>query len=316
MFNRTVVILNKYKRVMRAQLKSIIHILFILLFLVSCSHPKLFSNLKSKSSTEFKIASYNIRCDVTSDIVSGNAWEIRKRPLADLIVNYDFDIVGIQEPYQNQLDDLQNMLKDYDYVWAPYATKSFLAIYYKKELFDVLDEGMFWLSETPEIKSMGWDADEYRIVHWAKFKHKETDKEFYCFNTHFYWKKITARQNSGPLSAKKIKEIAGDRPIIFLGDLNSQPTTSQIDSLKTVLNDVAEITQTPRKGPEKTAFRGGVFQGEPNSRIDYIFVSKDIKALDYTVYDDTYGEEDRYPSDHFPISSNIIIKGVSHELCK
>lgn len=278
-----------------------------LFIIISCGGSKQLSIQRIDSTAEFKIASYNIRCDVKSDVKSGNAWDLRKKPLTDLIINHDFDMVGIQEPYGNQIRDLDNLLVDYNYVSAPYATKSFLAIYYKKNLFDVLDTGMFWLSETPEVKSMGWDADEYRIVHWAKFKHKKSQKEFYCFNSHYYWKKVTARQNSGPLTAQKIKEIAGDYPVIFVGDLNSKPETSQIQSLKVLLNDSFDITESPRKGPEYTNLGGGNFQGKPYNRIDYIFVSKDIKVLDYTTYEDKYGDE-QYPSDHLPISSNIVIK--------
>ena len=278
-----------------------------LLALVSCTSSNILLSQQNNLVAEFKIASYNIRNANKSDPEKGNGWEVRKQPVADLIKRHELDIVGIQEPYGNQIDDLDKLLGDYDNVTAPYATKSFLAIYYKKDLFDVLDTGMFWLSETPDEKSIGWDADEYRIVHWAKFKHKESEKEFYCFNSHFYWRLVTARKNSGPLTAKKIKEIAGDSPVVFVGDLNSQPETSQIEILKTLLNDAFEVTQTPRKGPENTNLGGGVFDGKPYSRIDYIFVSKDIKVLDYTAYEDKYGD-DRYPSDHLPISSNIVIE--------
>ena len=275
--------------------------------LVSCTSSNILPSQRNNSVAEFRIASYNIRNANNSDPAKGNGWDVRKKPVTDLIKRHEFDIVGIQEPYGNQIDDLDKLLGDYDNVTAPYATKSFLAIYYKKDLFDVLDTGMFWLSETPDEKSIGWDADEYRIVHWAKFKHKESTREFYYFNTHFYWRLVTARKNSGPLVAQKIKEIAGNAPVMFVGDLNSQPETSQIESLKTLLNDAFDVTQTPRKGPENTNLGGGVFDGKPYSRIDYIFVSKDIKVVDYTVYEDKYGD-DRYPSDHLPISSRIIIE--------
>lgn len=281
---------------------KLISVSFLLIF-TSCVGSKQSNN----SIAEFNMASYNIRCDVKPDVESGNAWDLRKKPLAELIINHDFDMVGVQEPYGNQIDDMDELLPDYGYVSAPYATKSFLAIFYKEKLFEVLDTGMFWLSETPDVKSMGWDADEYRIVHWAKFKHKDSKKEFYCFNSHFYWKKVTARQNSGPLTAQKIKEIAGDYPAILVGDLNSTPETSQIQSLKALLNDAFDVSESPRKGPENTNLGGGVFQGEPYNRIDYILVSKDIKVVDYITYEDKYGNE-QYPSDHLPISSNIVIK--------
>ena len=290
------------------QKKIRIFLLSLLLITTGCVSDKTLLSHNNKTFAKIKVASYNIRNASDKDI---NTWENRKKPVTDLIIRHDFDVVGIQEPYDNQLPDFDNLLKGYNGVKAPYATKSFLAIYYKKELFEELDSGMFWLSETPDEPSEGWDSDEKRICHWAKFKHKETARVFYCFNSHFYWRYQTARKNSGPLVAEKIKEIAGNTPVIFVGDLNSQPETSQIESLKILLNDAFDVTQTPREGPDNTNLGGGVFQGKPHNRIDYIFVSKDIKMLDYTAHEDMYEDingDDRYPSDHLPISSNIIIE--------
>lgn len=285
-----------------------VFVLSLLLVTIGCSSSKSLLNRSNNAEVKIKVASYNIRNASDKDI---NAWVNRKRPVTDLILRHDFDIVGVQEPYDIQIPDFDNFLKDYNGVKAPYATRSFLAIYYKNELFEELDSGMFWLSETPDEPSEGWDSDEKRICHWVKFKHKETSKEFYFFNTHFYWRYQTARKNSGPLVAERIKEITGNAPVVFVGDLNSQPETSQIESLKVLLNDAFDVTQTPREGPDNTNLGGGVFQGKPHNRIDYIFVSKDIKVLDYTAHEDMYEDingDDRYPSDHIPISSNIIFE--------
>lgn len=291
-------------------MKKIILFAFLLMFLNGCKSSENIPNIddNGKVTAEFKVGSYNIRNPAKSDITTGNGWDIRKKPLTDLIKKHDFDIFGVQEPYQNQIDDLNELMIGYDNVTAPYATQSLLAIYYKENMFNVLDKGMFWLSETPDVPSIGWDSDELRVVHWAKFVHKESKIEFYFFNTHFYWRYETARKNSGPLSARKIKEIAGSIPVVFVGDLNSRPTTSQIERLKVDLNDTFDISETPLKGPNKTNLPGGVFEGALSGRIDYIFVSKDIKVKDITIHDDKYGENNRYPSDHLPLSSNIILK--------
>ena len=285
-----------------------IFFLILLLITIGCSSNKSFLNRNNESAVAIKVASYNIRNASDKDI---NAWGNRKKPVTDLIIKLDFDIIGVQEPYDNQIPDLDNLLEGYSSVTAPYATRSFLAIYYKKDIFEVLDSGMFWLSETPDEPSEGWDSDEKRICHWAKFKDRKSAREFYYFNTHFYWRYQTARKNSGPLVAQRIKKIAGNAPVVFVGDLNSQPETSQIESVRALLNDAFDVAQTTRKGPENTNLGGGVFQGQPRNRIDYIFVSKDIKVLDYTSHEDLYKDkngDDRYPSDHLPISSNIIIE--------
>lgn len=259
----------------------------------------------------FRVAQYNIRVSTSADDASGNGWNIRKTPLSQLIIRHDFDIVGTQEGNTSQLTDLKALLPGYDYVAAPYGgssgTSHNCAIFYKKNMFEVLTTGTFWFSETPDVPSIGWDATDRRICHWAKLKEKTSGKEFYFFDVHFYWQYTTAKQNSGPLMAQKIREIAGGAPAISTGDYNSGPTTSQILIMLTVMSDAHDITLTPRIGPEGTGFAGGVFQGIPGSRIDYIFVSSHFSVLDYAVLTDSYNDG-RYPSDHLPVTSMVSIK--------
>ena len=106
--------------------------------------------------------------------------------------------------------------------------------------------------------------------------------------------------------ARKIKEIAGDAPVICTGDFNSTVETPQIVAIKKVLTDAYEISQTPRKGVDGTNLSGGVFQGEPVNRIDFIFLSRHFKVEDYKVVSDTYGDN-RYPSDHLPVTSLLTL---------
>ena len=40
-------------------------------------------------------------------------------------------------------------------------------------------------------------------------------------------------------------------------------------------------------------------------RIDYIFVSKGVRVLDYATYDDLRPGLDLYPSDHFPVVATL-----------
>lgn len=285
----------------------------LVITIVSCSSDKIENSDFNVTPVEIKIASYNIRYPEKADVETGNSWDIRKEPVAELIKKHDFDIFGVQEPYMNQIDDLETLLPEYNYVIAPYATQSYLAIFYKPALFKLFDDNidMFWLSETSDEPSIGWDADDIRIVHWAKFMHRETNAEFYFFNTHFYWRNKTARKNSGPLAARKINDIAGDSPVIFVGDLNSEPNSSQVQRLKVDLNDAFDIAQSKNSDQNNTNLGGGNFSGEPKNRIDYIFVSKDIIVKDFTTHLDTYlghNDEQRFPSDHLPISSTIYLK--------
>lgn len=287
----------------------------VLLLFVGCKSSSLRSGVASdKEELTLKVSSYNIRYASSADVETGNGWDVRKPHLANVIKNHDFDIVGTQEGNDTQLADLKGLLPGYDYVGHPYGGRNHdlhnCAIFYKSAKYDVLDEGVFWFSETPDIPSIGWDATDRRICNWAKFKDKRCNTEFYFFAAHFYWKHHTAKENSGPLMAAKVKEIAGDAPVIATGDYNSRPNTSQVKAILAQLRDAYSVTETSPVGPEDTNLGGGNFQGDPNGRIDYIFVSDHFRVLNYATLTDSYGDN-RYPSDHFPIVSDLSLSSAS-----
>ncbi len=274
----------------------------LLLVFLRCGDPF------GPSDSGFRVATYNIRYATQADEQSGNGWELRRDPLVKVILNHGFDLIGTQEGRAKQLEDLKDRLPGFDYLGHSYGTVSAnhhnCATFYRTALFEVLDSGVFWLSQTPEAPSVGWDADDHRICQWTRFRVKKTGKEFFFFNTHFYWRLKEAKAESGPLLVRKMKEIAGENPVICVGDFNSGSGTPQIMALKEMLSDAYDISQQPREGVEETGFSGGVFQGNPKYRIDYIFLSRHFEARDYKVLSDRYNG-DRYPSDHLPVTSRI-----------
>ncbi len=256
----------------------------------------------------FRAGQYNVRVDAANDAKTGNAWAARKKHVVRLILEHGFDVFGVQEPNDAQLGDLVALLPGFGHAEAHYAGRSGkshnAAIFYKTEKFELLDSGRFYFSETPDLPSNGWEGD-HRVCNWTRLRHKPSAREFFFFNAHFYWKGTIAREKSGPLMAAQIKKIAGDSPVIAVGDYNSTPGTPQIGAIKTVLADTRDVALAaglrPR-GPEKTSFHGGVFEGDPVSRIDYIFISPHFAPLDHSVIDDKR-DEVHYPSDHFPVTT-------------
>lgn len=266
-------------------------------------------------SVGFRVASYNIRYAAEEDEVSGNGWELRKKPLAQLVLTHQFDIIGTQEGNKQQLQELKDLLPGYSYVGYPYGGNGDLhncATFYKDSLFEVLDEGVFWYSETPDVPSIGWDATDRRVCNWVEFREKQSGIVFYFFNSHFYWRYNIAREKSGAVLVNKIKKIVMDAPVISVGDYNSVDSTRQIATILQILNDARLTTEVEPKGPLGTSFPGGVFKGEPSNRIDYIFHSSHFRVCDYMVFDDTYADG-RYPSDHLPVSSWVVIKRYKNE---
>lgn len=269
-------------------------------------------NAACDAGAKLRVSSYNIRYAASADEKSGNGWGIRKAQVAKLIKDNQFDIVGTQEGNFKQMTELLELLPEYDYVAYPYAgatSKNHTAsIVYKKDKLEAVDHGVFWFSETPEKQSIGWDATDTRICSWAKMKDKASGQEFYFFTAHFYWRYVTAKQNSGPLMVRMVKEIAKDGlPVICTGDYNSAVTTSQIQAIKAFLKDARDVTATPPFGPKDTNMGGGNFQGEPRGRIDYIFVNDRVKVLNYVTLSNTY-DKGRHPSDHLAIVSDVILK--------
>jgi endonuclease/exonuclease/phosphatase family metal-dependent hydrolase len=289
---------------MKKRFSSLLTCLLVLV-LVNCKSQ---TNV-SAAGDQFRVASYNIRYPAKADDSTGNGWNKRKTPLAELMLSHQFDLIGTQEGYDFQLMDLKTAMPGFDYISYPYGSTSVLhncATFYRTSLFEVLDKGVFWLSETSDVPSIGWDANDKRICQWTKFRIKETGKVFYFFNVHFYWRLQVAKAESGPLIVNKVKEIAGNTPVICTGDFNSGNETSQIKAVKKLLFDSYDITKTPREGVEGTNLGGGNFRGPSKGRIDFIFLSENFSVEDYKVLSDQY-DDNRYPSDYLPVTSLLTL---------
>lgn len=261
----------------------------------------------AQKTATMNVASYNLRYNTPNDGV--NAWPNRKENVKGLIRFHEFDIFGVQEALVGQLKDVAE-LPEFAYYGKGrddgQEGGEHSAIFYKKDRFKLLKSGDFWLSETPDKPGLGWDAKCCnRICSWAQFEDMNTKKKFYFFNVHFDHQGVEARRQSGHLMVKKIKEIAGNSTAILTGDFNSSPDTEQIKTIAGLLNDTHNVTKQAPYGPEGT-FNSFKFDAEMKTRIDYIFVSKNVDVLKYGVLTDS--KEQRYPSDHQPVLVKVEIK--------
>ncbi|UJP63412.1 endonuclease/exonuclease/phosphatase family protein [Mongoliitalea daihaiensis] len=256
----------------------------------------------------YTIASYNIRFDNPGD--TGNLWKDRLPHLVSLINFHEIAIFGTQEGLNNQLEDLAQNL-GYAFIGSGRDdggnTGEHSAIFYDPLTFKLLQKGDFWLSETPTIPSVGWDAAMNRICSFGQFQTEE-GIVFWVFNAHYDHVGQKAREESSKLIMGKIKELnSKNDPVIFMGDLNVTPdniaykTIIQSDFLK----DSYELSEQAPHGPIGT-FNAFNWDMMPDRRIDYIFVSEQIGVTKYAVLSDNYGK--KYPSDHFPVFARIWFK--------
>lgn len=252
------------------------------------------------------VMTYNIKFATEND--GENSWSKRKEHLTNQIKFYHPDIMGVQEALHGQLEHIKENVEDYHYVGAGRddgKTKGeYSAIFYNNSKFEMLEENTFWLSETPNTPSQGWDASYPRVCTWVKFKEKESGKVFFVFNTHFDHEGDEARERSAQLILDKMAGINKENhPAILMGDLNLEPDTAPILKISEELNDSRHNAKIVSFGPEGT-FNGYNFKEPVERRIDYIFTTKDnIEVLKYGVLSDS--KDLKYPSDHLPVVALI-----------
>ncbi|HNZ69917.1 MAG: endonuclease/exonuclease/phosphatase family protein [Prolixibacteraceae bacterium] len=261
----------------------------------------------AKSPKPMVTASYNIRLNTPGDGI--NAWPNRKEEVKALVRYHGFDIFGIQEAFIGQINDLLEM-EEYAYTGHGRddgkQTGEHACILYKRDRFQLLESGDFWLSETPDVPSIGWDGKCCRrICSWAKFRDKGSRSDFYFFCVHFDHEGMVARRESGKLMVQKIKEIAGAKPVICVGDFNSTPETEQIQTMQSFLNDAWQVTEMPPYGPAGT-FNGFNYQAPLKERIDYVFLSNHFRVFKYGVLTDSKAQ--RFPSDHLPVVVYTVLR--------
>ena len=271
---------------MKKPLILILHALF--LFLNSCTDYK----------EKIKIMTYNIRLNTDADGI--NKWDNRKEGIVSLIKNEDVDILGIQEALPDQIEYLSNQLKDYNYIGEGRNggnSGEYSAIYFNSKKISLKEEETFWLSETPRVASIGWDAAIKRIVTLGVFYIKNSKKELIVYNTHFDHIGKVAREKSAIMILNHItKNNYLDKSLVVMGDLNANTDEPPIKLLSEKLEDSFKII--PLKDSIGT-FNGFDINSKLSDRIDYVF-TKNIKIIDYRHIDKKL-PNGLWPSDHLPI---------------
>ncbi|MBU0940947.1 MAG: endonuclease/exonuclease/phosphatase family protein [Bacteroidetes bacterium] len=269
--------------------KHAIHLLIILLISTSCK------------SQVVKVMTYNIRLDIASD--GDNAWKNRKEFLSSQVLFFGPDVLGVQEARPNQMADLKEFLRDYKTIGSGRdggEQGEHSAIFYNVNKFKVEKVSTFWLSETPEKLSKGWDAAYPRICTYGLFTDLKTSKKIWIFNTHLDHVGEQAQVNGIKQIQQKIKELNNrNYPVVLMGDFNVEPNSVLIKNISEDMinsNTVAKV----KFGPTGT-FNGFKFNEAVTRKIDYIFISKSkqLTVNKYAVLSDSNNL--KYPSDHFPV---------------
>jgi endonuclease/exonuclease/phosphatase family metal-dependent hydrolase len=269
-----------------------------------------------QSPETLTVITYNIRYANPGD--GENVWENRRDAMVRYLAERGADIVGLQEAEPAQRAYLAQGLTGFDWYGvgrnAEHDQGEGTPIFYRRDRFDVIDKGTFWLSLTPEVPgSRGWDAALPRVASWLKLRDRRSGSALLVVNTHFDHRGPEARLESARLLLRKIDELAasdGRRlPVVLTGDFNcrsDQPPYSAItspDDASLRLLDAQHVTRTPHQGGDSTS---NSFKAiNPATKIDYVFVRDVAAVLTHRIEDPRIG--DRFVSDHMPIVAEIAV---------
>lgn len=277
-----------------------------LLLLMACSESATDRMFEEVGPTTLTVMSYNLRFGDTGLIVEEDT---RKTPLVESILRLNPDFLGVQEANEPWMDILPEALPEYDFVGVGRddgdTAGEYAAIFYRRDKWDVLEMGTFWLSETPEQPSFGWGANNIRICTWAYLRNLSTGVIVAHFNTHLDHVSEEARVNGTNLILERTAQ--SPYPVVLTGDFNFLEGSDIYNVI-----EAENLTDTKFLATESDPY--GTFNFfQPNTRdfgivIDFIFA----QASEFTVHSyavDRMAEYQGLPvSDHFPVIVELELK--------
>ena len=264
--------------------------------------------LNDNHQAEVKVMSFNIRFPAEEG--RPHDWSKRKENLLQLILDHPSDFIGLQEAVPIQVEYLAENLPEYGYTSRSREASpdegEAVPIFYNREKWNMVEDGHFWLSDTPEVPgSVTWGNAWIRMVTWGIFVHRENADTILVINTHFDNVSQPSREKSTELTLERIEKKANGHPVLLIGDLNVREDNIVIEKIEQ--EGFSDTYREVHPEPQQTDF---TFHGwtDPvgHSRIDYIFARGHGETIDSYVIREHEGEI--YPSDHFAVFSHIKIE--------
>ena len=287
------------------------------LFLLCISY--LPAKADTAESLELRVMTFNVRNSYARD--GENDWKHRNELVYQTIRDYSPAILGLQEANHAQQNELLSALPEYGFVGigAKGGIKGqYCSILYLKNRFRVDKTETYWLSDTPTVPSSTWGNHHLRIFTYANLVDKETGHTIHTYNCHLDDGSKKAREKSVRQIGEHILQQPSNEPFVFMGDFNAPEnsvTIQQIGNFNTQQDGTIHLASDsfrmlhPQKKDVGTyhGYKGNI-QGD---KIDSIFVPPATEVLQASIV--RTSANDRYPSDHFPVTATLrfkIIKGL------
>jgi endonuclease/exonuclease/phosphatase family metal-dependent hydrolase len=276
-----------------------------------------------------KILTFNIQGGFTQGT---NGWDRRADLNADVLLRHVPDLMGLQEVTQENLAFYQCRLPDYRQEPGPRTAAGpnhlYEAILWRDAVFEQLDSGGFWLSETPETYSLSWDSSEVRGANWVRLHTRSTGLEILHVNTHLDHISEAARMEGSRTIVAQIDRLRkGNEAVILTGDFNSNAYLPGFDvpsetaftgpAYRTFLDYgfIDVFTATGARDSHRSFtfhnYQGEQYWPDPKYahigwRMDWVLLldsSQRLRLHSAAILHDHHGE--LYPSDHYPVAVEL-----------
>lgn len=264
-------------------------------------------SILSGNAQTIRVMSYNIRLGVAKD--GTNSWGVRKDATPAMIYDVRPVVFGVQEAYDFQLDYICSQCPAFKCVGVGredgFDEGEHMSVFFNTDSLSLVKWGSYYLSETPDIPSKGWDAACKRTATWCLFEHRSSGHRFYFVNTHLDHKGKEARKNGLKLLYDKIQEMNKENfPMVLTGDFNITPDN---EGLKDINSLMKSARLSARDADPRGSFNGwGRYEESKLQPIDYIYYSGFDSCLTFKVVTRTYAGRP-YVSDHYPVCADLVL---------
>jgi endonuclease/exonuclease/phosphatase family metal-dependent hydrolase len=253
---------------------------------------------------ELRVMSFNVRYGTAAD--GQNSWPLRRELVEGVLRDFRPDVVGLQEALHFQLEELSNLLPEMSWIGVGrddgLTAGEYAAILYRRDRLEVLGEGTFWFSDTPETPgSMSWGNEIPRVCTWGRFRDRASGNTFTLFNLHWDHVSQSSRELGARLLLDRIRErgVPAGR-VLVTGDFNAGEENPAFRTLL-VAGDPSLRDSFRARFPD--ALGVGTFHGfqggSEGEKIDAILVGPEWEVMDAGIL--RVGPDGRYPSDHYPV---------------
>jgi endonuclease/exonuclease/phosphatase family metal-dependent hydrolase len=269
-----------------------------------------------------KVMTYNVLCRIC-DKDGYDSWDERTPHLQEMIMKYDPDLFGSQELGGNaDIAQIQTWFPDYECVTFKFGkwTYADCALFFRKDRFDSLKSGQFWLGSNPNLPFAHSNKaiSMPRYVNWVLLRQKSNGFRFLYVNTHF----DNSGCNKNPSAlfyAKMFRPIAKVLPIIATGDFNTYSEEERYTDIKggkgdeAFFQDVYDLAQSKEllnNLPPDVKPKDLEEFINPVKTIDHVFLAGPVKMdVARWIQDATvYAPNNRWPSDHPAVYAEVNLK--------